>query len=100
MARGGKRSGAGRKRNPAKYLAPLGEASSVRILQKLDHEKALVEIYDGCNDPRLQVHIIMKLREWAFDKPVQRLQVANKPGEKFDVNVTSEREKLIAMLTR
>lgn len=98
--RGGARKGAGRKPNPVKDLAPLGEETAARILRDLKHEKALKRIFRTCFDPRLQVHIIMKLREWAFDKPVQRVQLGNQPGKKFEVDVTSARDKLIAALTR
>jgi hypothetical protein len=100
MAKGGARPGSGRKKNPAKELAPLGEQSAAKVLKELEHEKALVGIYRHSIDDRLKVHIIMKLREWAYGKPVQELRVANKPGEKLNVNVTSEREKLIAALSR
>jgi hypothetical protein len=97
--RGGGGRGQGRKPNPVKDIR-LGALTALKVLKELNHEKALVEIYKTCYDPRLKVHIIMKLREWAYDKPAQPLRVANEPGEKFEVNVTSEREKLIAALSR
>jgi len=99
-SRGGARKGAGRPRNPVKDLAPLGEETAALILRRLKHEKELIEIFYTCGDPRLQVHIIMKLREWAYGKPVQEVRLANQPGKKFEVNVTSARDKLIAALAR
>ena len=99
MAKGGKRAGAGRKKNPAKELAALGEVTAARMLKELEHEKALVDLYKTCGDARLQTHILFKLREWAYGKPVQQVKVGNQQGEKFEVNVSSARDKLIALLT-
>jgi hypothetical protein len=101
MGKGGKRAGAGRKADPTRDIK-LGAATALKILKELDHEKALITIYKKCFDPRLQVHIIMRLREWAYDKAAQPLRIANAPGKKFEVevDVTSARDKLIAALTR
>lgn len=97
--KGGSRKGAGRKPNPVKDIK-LGEQTALKILRELKHEKALVTIFNTCWDPRLKVHIIMKLREWAYDKPAQPLRVGNEPGKKFqtEVDVTSARDKLVAAL--
>jgi len=97
MSKGGKRPGAGRKKDPVKDIR-LGAQTALKVLKELDSEKELVRIFQKCNDPRLQVHVIMKLREWAYDKPAQPLRVANEPGEKFKVDVTSARDKLAAAL--
>jgi hypothetical protein len=102
MAKGGKRPGAGRKPDPTKDIR-LGAITALKILRELEHEKALVKIFKTCYDPRLKVHIIMRLREWAYDKPAQPLRVGNEAGKNgkpipFNVNVDSARDKLIAAL--
>lgn len=97
MAKGGKRIGAGRKPDPAKDVR-LGAATALKFLKEIDDQKALKKIFDTCKDYRLQVHIIMKMREWAHDKPAQPLRLANEPGKKFEVDVTSARDKLTAAL--
>lgn len=98
---GGKRKGAGRRKDPLKDVR-LGATTALKILKDLDHEQALVSIYKKCYDPRLQVHIIMKLREWAYDKAAQPFRLGNEVGKKLqvEVDVTSARDKLIAALTR
>lgn len=119
--RGGDGRGQGRKRNPAKTLAPVGEATAVEFLdslgrgprngykkgavEELVHNKGHVEemrrLYYEAKAARQHwtaASIIFKNREWAFGKGVQRVEVGNKPGEKFDVNVTSARDKLTAAL--
>lgn len=68
---GGKRTGAGRRRNPAKDLAATGTSTADRILRELEHEKEILELYNGSTDARLKTHIIFRLREWAYGKPVQ-----------------------------
>jgi hypothetical protein len=99
MGKGGKRPGAGRKKDLTKDIK-LGAATALKFLKELDHLKALAKIYKQCHDPRLQVHIIMRMREWAYDKAAQPLRVGNQPGEKFqtEVDVTSARDKLVAAL--
>jgi len=121
MAKGGARAGAGRKKNPAKELAPVGEQTAQEFLDSLGKHPPSAKIFLA-DEPHkgghveemrrlyyeakrtghywVAVSVIMKNREWAYGKPVQTLQVANKPGEKLNVNVTSEREKLIAALSR
>jgi hypothetical protein len=97
MAKGGKRPGAGRKKDPAKDVR-LGALTALKFLKEIDDHKALKTIFNECRDARLQVHIIMKMREWAHDKPAQPLRLANEPGKKFEVDVTSARDKLVAAL--
>jgi hypothetical protein len=68
--RGGHREGAGRKPDPLKNIQ-LGAATALKILRDLNHEKELVRLYKECGDARLKVHIIFRLREWGYGKPVQ-----------------------------
>ena len=104
MAKGGKRTGAGRKADPAKDLE-LGAKTAQKLLDNLGsgdekgHLKQLKKIYEECHDARIRTHIIFRMREWAYGKPVQELRVANSPGKKFDVNITSAKDKLLAALS-
>jgi len=68
--RGGKRRGAGRKKDVSKDLK-VGAEIAQRILKELHHEKALQELYRTCGDARLKAHIILRLWQWAFVMPVQ-----------------------------
>jgi hypothetical protein len=68
--RGGKRAGAGRRKDVSRDLV-TGAKTALRMLNDLDHEKELKKLYATCFDSRLQAHIIFRLREWAFGKPVQ-----------------------------
>lgn len=119
--RGGKGRGQGRKRNPAKALAPVGEETAVEFLdslgrgprngykkgalEELVHNQGHVEemrrLYYEARAARQHwtaAAIIFKNREWAYGKAVQRFEVGNKPGEKLQVDVSSARDKLIAAL--
>ena len=118
MAKGGARTGAGRKKNPAKDLAPVGERTAVQFLDSLGkepapkwnvdtaHKKGHVEemrrlYYDARRSGHYWVaaSIIFKNREWAYGKAIQKIQLANQPGKKFEVDVTSSaRDKLAALL--
>jgi hypothetical protein len=69
-AHGGYREGSGRKPDPLKNMH-LGAISALKILRELNHEKELIKLYKECGDARLKVHIIFRLREWGFGKPVQ-----------------------------
>jgi hypothetical protein len=94
--RGGYRPGAGRKPDPLKN-AQLGAATALKILAELKHEKELVTLYRTCGDARLKAHIIFRLREWGYGKPIQMEEInANlNGGLKLD---PSERLERIAQL--
>jgi hypothetical protein len=101
---GGKRTGAGRRKDPLKDIQ-LGAKTALKFLKDIDHLNALSKIFRKCCDPRLQVHIIMKMREWGYDKAAQPLRIANPTGSDgkpvpFEVDITSARDKLTAKLTR
>lgn len=68
--RGGRRPGAGRKPNPLKDIK-TGAATAARILAELKHEKAIIDLYNGCQDYRLKTHILFRLREDAYGRPRQ-----------------------------
>ena len=99
MAKGGKRAGAGRKKDPTKDIR-LGAVTALKFLKEVDGHKALLRIFKQCHDPRLQVHILMRMREWAYDKAVQQVRLGNPKDETFktEVDVTSARNKLVAAL--
>lgn len=69
--RGGKREGAGRKPDHSKDLLQTGAETALKILEELQHEQAIVRLYKTCGDTRLKAHIIFRLREWAYGKPMQ-----------------------------
>lgn len=94
--RGGRREGSGRKVDPLKN-AQLGAATALKILAELKHEKELVTLYRTCGDARLKAHIIFRLREWGYGKPIQMEEInANlNGGLKLD---PSERLERIAQL--
>lgn len=94
---GGARKNAGRKPNPVKDLASLGEDEATTFLRDINHLKQLKRIFKTCYDPRLQVQIIMRMREWARGKPTETIKLGNVPGEKFAVS-DSARDKLLAKL--
>lgn len=85
--RGGPRANAGRKKNPAKELAPTGESTAARILGELKHEKEIKDLYFSCGDARLKTHIIFKLREWAYGKPSQPTEETHKFDENSPMHV-------------
>ena len=86
---GGYREGSGRKRDPLKDIQ-LGAASALKILRELDHEKELVNLYRKCGDARLKVHIIFRLREWGYGKPVQMVEGEFNPDPKRPMHVIVE----------
>lgn len=72
--RGGKRANAGRKGDPAKDLK-LGAKTAQKFLNDIKHEAELKEIFTKCGDARLKTYIIMRMREWAYGKPKQEVEV-------------------------
>jgi|SRR5581483_2348226 len=101
MARGGKRSGAGRKPSPLKGVR-VSASFAARLLRDLDHEAQIKQLYAECGDARLRLHILFRLMEWEHGKPVQQVRLANPEGEKFQVEVdlVSPIDRLKAMLAR
>ena len=47
---------------------------ALRILEELEHEKEIVELYQGCGDARLKWSIIDKLSDRVFGKPTQKTE--------------------------
>lgn len=88
--RGGKRAGAGRKPDHSKDLLQTGAATAQRILDELKHEEALKKLYRTCGDTRLKAHIIFRLREWAYGKPIQFLQQQHEFDPKSELKVVIE----------
>ena len=91
--RGGKRPGAGRKRDPLKDIH-IAASTARKALARIDAENKIVEIFETCGDARLKTHIIFRLRESAYGKPVQAIEGGEKPiqhehkiGNLEDVNL-------------
>lgn len=94
--RGGARPGAGRRKDPIKDVK-LGATSALRILNALGdvkateklagHEKALAALYQNCGDSRTRTMIIFRLRDMAFGKPSQSLELEGKVDTTMKVEV-------------
>lgn len=84
MARGGKRHGSGRKRDPAKDIR-LSQAEAEKLLRDLEKRRSLVEIYATCGDARLQAHINLKIREHAWGKPTERTEIGGRDGNPIQI---------------
>lgn len=84
--RGGKRQGSGRKANPVKDVR-LGQQTAARMRRELKTEAKLKEIFETCGDASLQTKIIFKLWEFDFGKPVQAVEVSNRPDQVFRVTI-------------
>jgi hypothetical protein len=99
--RGGKRPGAGRKANPLKELR-TGALTAEKILRELGHEKEIIKLYGECGDPRLKVHILFRLREWAYGKATQPLEHAggDKPVDIADDVRSNAAKRLSELLER
>ena len=118
---GGAGRGQGRKRNPAKALAPVGEDTAFEFLNSLGrgpkagYKKGAVEelVHNQGHVEEMRrlyyeakcagqvwtaAAIIFKNREWAFGKPVQVLKLGNDQDKPLKVDVTSARDKLAAKL--
>jgi hypothetical protein len=93
--RGGRREGSGRKVDPLKN-AQLGAATALKILAELKHEKELVTLYRTCGDARLKAHIIFRLREWGYGKPIQMEEIKQDVNAHLHVNAS---ERLTRLLT-
>jgi hypothetical protein len=97
--RGGYREGAGRKKDPLRN-AQLGAATALKILAELKHEKELVSIYKTCGDARLKAHIIFRLREWGYGKPIQMEEInANVKGS-LTLDPSERLERVTELLAR
>lgn len=84
--KGGARPGAGRKRDVTKDLK-AGAASALKILKELKHEQAIVDLYKVCGDARLRALIIFRLRDMAFGKPIQAVDVEGKVDNTHKIEV-------------
>ncbi len=96
---GGARPGAGRRKDPLRS-AQLGAATALKILDELKHEKELVTLYRGCGDARLKAHIIFRLREWGFGKPVQMEELNAKIDGSLKLDPSERLDRLTQLLTR
>lgn len=118
MPRGGKRTGAGRRKGEA---AKLLEALSTVVPEKGDDgklfaDRVLARINDvpkkieNAEDYALSLLFALdiqtrsynfnRLLDRKFGKPIQQVKIGNPKGEKFEVDVSSARDKLIGALTR
>ncbi len=96
---GGYREGAGRKSDPLKN-AQLGAATALKILNELKHESELVRLYRNCGDARLMAHILFRLREWGYGKPVQMEEVNANVDGNLNLDPSARLERLTGLLTR
>jgi hypothetical protein len=94
---GGYREGAGRKKDPLRN-AQLGAETALKILGELKHEKELVSLYKSCGDARLKVHIIFRLREWGYGKPLQMEEL--KVNGNINVDPSERLERIAGLLAR
>ena len=108
MAKGGKRTGAGRKKKPAIVAPKLTKTLAQELVADKSTElrwKFLRNV--GGNQPdignlRLRFDVEKYLWDRAEGRPVQQVRLANPEGEKFqlEIDVTSARDKLIAQLIK
>lgn len=114
MSHGGKRTGAGRRKGEsAKLSAALltkgdnGKLFAERVLARLETAPDLKKIKTAedyalsllfSRDIQTQSHNFNRLLDRKYGKPKQALTVANPPGEKFEVSMTSSKDKLWAKL--
>jgi hypothetical protein len=109
-AKGGKRPGAGRKKIKAECLVEGNKDFAMRVLVRIGKPgwRDYSDITKVKSDEDLALHFIAagyhsydqfnKLLDRKYGKPVQQIRVGNPEGEKFNVNVESARDKLIAAL--
>jgi hypothetical protein len=105
MAHGGKRRGSGRKKKPVlpavKTLAPLSKGLAVKLHGDESTERRWRELRET-GDHWFRLAVEKYLWDRCEGRPVQQMRMANPEGEKFqvEVDVTSARDKLCALLCR
>lgn len=108
--KGGARPGAGRKKIKPEAIADGDKNFATRVLARIGKPgwQDYADIRKVKSDEDLAMHFLAtsasydqfnKLLDRKYGKPVQQIRVGNSaPGEKFNVNVESARDKLIAAL--
>jgi hypothetical protein len=114
MPRGGKRTGAGRRKGESAPLSAAlltkgdnGKAFADRVLARLKTAPDLKKINTAedyalsllfSRDIQTRSFNFNRLLDRKFGKSVQAVAISNADGEKFEVNMTSSRDKLWAKL--
>lgn len=98
MPRGGRRPGSGPKKKPVLAQAPSLKKDLAQQLLSEPETAQRWKAFRDLGDHWFRLAVEKYIWDRAEGRPIQQVRLANPPGEKFEVNVTSARDKLVAKL--